>query len=172
VRSDTGEIAWTTPGGGDSTPATSGNLLAVQMKNAAIGFAVYEISPTGAVQKWNHASDPRRTQASPILHEGRVYQMENGVQFCWELGSGKLLWKESVPGEISSPVLADGKLFVPINKGNNIQILRASGEREELGRALVRATWCPSPAIADGRLLLRMMDGIQCFDIAAQSPLP
>ncbi|NJM55712.1 MAG: PQQ-binding-like beta-propeller repeat protein [Verrucomicrobiae bacterium] len=160
VKPDTGAIVWSTPGGGDSTPAFSGNHLAVQMKTAAIGFAAYEISATAATRKWNHASDPRRTQSSPIIHEGRVYHMEDGEQFCWELAGGKLLWKESVPGEISSPILADGKLFVPINKGNNIQILRAGGEREELGRALVRATWCPSPAIADGRLLLRMKDGI------------
>jgi len=172
VKPDTGAIVWSTPGGGDSTPAFSGNHLAVQMKSAAIGFAVYEISPTTITRKWNHASDPRRTQSSPIIHEGRVYHMEDGEQFCWELAGGKLLWKESVPGEISSPILADGKIFVPINKGNNIQILRAGGERVELGKALVRATWCPSPTIAEGKLLLRMKDGIQCFDIAAQTPLP
>src|ERR1043165_7708693 len=39
-----GAIAWTAPGGGDSTPAISGDTLAVQVKDSKIGFVAYKLS--------------------------------------------------------------------------------------------------------------------------------
>lgn len=172
VQPATGEIAWTAPGGGDSTPVIAGNRLAVQVKDPKLGFVVYDLTAAGATKVWNHPFDPRRTQSSPIVHDGRVFLMDDDQQFCWELATGKLLWNVSVPGSISSPVLADGKIFIPINNGNNLQIVKADGVRAELGKANVRSAWCPSPAIADGKLILRMKDGIKCFDVAATKPLP
>jgi outer membrane protein assembly factor BamB len=164
----TGEVAWTAPGGGDSTPAILGDTLAVQVRDSKLGFVAYQLSLTGAEKLWNHPFDPVRTQSSPILHEGRAYLMDDGVHYCWDLATGKLVWQASVPSTIASPVLADGKIFVLINNGNNLQVLKAGGnERIELGKANVRAAWCPSPAIADGKLVLRMKDGVKCFNVAA-----
>jgi hypothetical protein len=63
-------------------------------------------------------------------------------------------------------LLADGKLFVMINNGNNVQVLRADGtERAEIGKANVKAAWVPSPTIADGKILLRLKDRIRCFSL-------
>ena len=70
----------------------------------------------------------------------------------------------AMPGSIASPVVADGKLFCLINNGNNLAMLRADvPTRVELGKAHVKAAWVPSPAIADGRLFLRLKDRVRCY---------
>ena len=162
-----GAIAWIAPGGGDCTPAISGDTLAVQVRDSKIGFVAYKLSLTGAEKMWNHPFDPLRTQSSPIIHEGRAYLMDDNIHYCWELATGKKLWETPVPSTIASPILADGKIFVLINSGNNLLIVKDAAERVELGKANVRAAWCPSPTIGDGKLVLRLKDRLKCFDLAA-----
>jgi outer membrane protein assembly factor BamB len=112
--------------------------------------------------------DVLRNQSSPIIHETAVYLMDDDIQRCIDLATGRVCWEEKISSSIASPVLADGKIFVMINNGNNLQILRASSKaRSELGKTTVRATWVPSPAIADGRLLVRTKDRVRCYDLRA-----
>ena len=88
------------------------------------------------------------------------------MRLCFDATNGSQRWNATAPGSISSPLLADGKLFVMINNGNNVQVLRADGtERTEIGKANVKAAWVPSPTIADGNLLLRLEDRIRCFSL-------
>lgn len=162
----TGEIAWTTPGGGDSTPAISGDLLAAQVRKPTNGFAAFRISATSAQPLWHTPFEAVRTQASPIIHGDYVFHADDNVQQCWDVISGSQRWKENMAGSISSPAMADGKLFVMVNNGNNVQVLAADGsERRELGKVNVKAAWCPSPTIADGRLLLRLGDRVRCYSL-------
>lgn len=168
----TGAIAWIAPGGGDSTPAILGDTLAVLSRSPQLGFVTYRLSATEAKKLWNFPMDPVRTQSSPILYEGQVFLMEDNAHYCWDLATGKVKWQAAVPSTIASPVLADGKIFVLINNGNNLQVVKATGsEHVELGKANVRAAWVPSPAIADGKLVLRMKDRLKCFDLA-ERPRP
>jgi len=163
----TGDVVWIAPGGGDSTPAISGDTLAVQVRDSKIGFVACKLSLTGAEKIWNHPFDPLRTQSSPVVHDGRAYLMDDNLHYCWELATGKKLWEAPVPSTIASPALADGKIFVLINSGNNLQVVKAGAERVELGKASVRAAWCPSPTVSNGKLLLRMKDNVKCFDLTA-----
>ncbi len=162
----TGQLAWSVPGGGDSTPAIRGDLLAVQTRKPEPGLVVYRMKPDSAQQLWLAPYDALRTQASPILHDGYVFLADNDVQLCFDATNGSQRWTAPVPGSISSPALADGKLFVMINNGNNVQVLRADGtERVELGKANVKAAWVPSPTIADGKLFVRLKDRVRCFSL-------
>ena len=70
---------------------------------------------------------------------------------------------------ITSPVLADGKIFILENNGNNLVMVRADPSKHEaLGKANVRALWCPTPAIStDGRALIRLQDQVKCVDLTA-----
>jgi outer membrane protein assembly factor BamB len=168
----TGKTVWTTPGGGDSTPAIDGDFLAVQSRNATIGLAVFKLRPDGVTKLWNIPMDAVRTQSSPIIHDGHVFLMDDGQHLAVGLESGSVAWKQSVPSNISSPVIADGKIWVLMNSGNNLQVLKATGaERVELGKANVRVLWCPSPTIADGRLLLRSANSVRCYDLTADGRL-
>ncbi|MGB8166182.1 MAG: PQQ-binding-like beta-propeller repeat protein [Chthoniobacteraceae bacterium] len=166
VDAKTGEIAWSVPGGGESTPSIAGNVLAVQSRKPELGLVVYRLKADGAEKLWNVPYDMLRTQSSPIIHNGYVFLADNDVQQCFDVANGSQRWTSPMPGSISSPVLADGKLFMLVNSGNNIQMLRADGAaRTELGKANVKAAWVPSPTIADGRLLVRQKDRVRCFSL-------
>ncbi|HEX5175444.1 MAG TPA: PQQ-binding-like beta-propeller repeat protein, partial [Chthoniobacteraceae bacterium] len=165
VDAKSGELVWSVPAGGDSTPAILHDQLAVQGR-PELGLLLYRLKPGNPEKRWNAPMDVLRNQSSPIIHESSVYLVDDDMQRCFDLGTGSKRWEEKVSSSISSPVLADGKLFVMINNGNNLQMLRAQGEkRAELGRAVVRGTWVPSLAIADGRLLVRTKASVRCFDL-------
>lgn len=160
-----GSVVWTTPGGGDSTPCVVGDTMAAYSRVTEIGLAVYTLSETGAHKLWSHVLDARRTQSSPIIHDGHVYLMGAGVQLCADLKSGEIRWKEPQDSNISSPLLADGKFFVFGKKGGDLQMIKATPEgRVELASGKVRAMWTPSPTVSNGRILLRLADRVRCYD--------
>lgn len=160
----TGEVAWTAPGGGDSTPAISGDTLAVQTKRPELGLVCYALSTVGATKRWNFPVDALRTQSSPVIKDGAVYFMEDNNHYCFDLANGSQRWSSSVQSTIASPVLVDGKLFAMANNGNTVVAVKATPEAyTELGRATVRAQWVPSPCIADGKLVLRMKDSVKAW---------
>ena len=164
----TGDVLWTTPGGGDSTPALAGDRAVVLSRAANIGFAAYRLSATGAEKLWNHPTDALRSQSSPVIHEGHAYLFEDGEHRCVNLDSGKIAWTQKVASSITSPIVADGKIFVLMNNGNNLLMMKATpSDRVELGKANVRALWIPSPSIADGKVFLRHRDRVRCYDLTA-----
>ena len=163
-----GEVLWTTPAGGDCTPAIVNDMLAVQTNNPKVGILAGKLSAAGFTRLWNIPHDPLRSQSSPLILGNHVYLMDDGVHWCFDLATGKELWKEKVPSSISSPVFADGKIFVSVGGGMRVAMLKPSPENHiELGKATARALSCPSPAIADGKLLIRGRKGVSCYNLAA-----
>ncbi len=167
-----GKLLWTTPGGGDCTPAIVGDALAVQSNNSKVGIFAGKLSTAGFARLWNVPYDPLRSQSSPLILDGHVYLMDDNIHYCFELATGRELWKEKAGSSaISSPVFADGKIFLLVAGGSKVVMLRPSPEKHlQLGKASARALWCPSPAIADGRLLVRGRKGISCYSLTASAP--
>lgn len=162
----TGAVAWTAPGGGDSTPAISGDTLVVQTRKPELGLVCYALSTAGATKRWNFPIEARRTQASPLIQGGAVYFIEDDDAYCFDLANGSQRWTQPFPAQISSPLLADGKIFVLANNGNNLAAIKADPAAfTDLGRANVRAQWVPSPCIADGKLVLRMKDSVKAWSL-------
>ena len=97
--------------------------------------------------------------------------MDDNIHYCFDLTTGREMWTEKVAGStISSPVFADGKVFLVTASGAKIVMLKPSPERRiQLAKANARALWVPSPAIADGKLLLRGRKGISCFSLTASA---
>ncbi len=168
----TGALLWTTPAGGDCTPALAADLLAVQTSNAKIGIMAGKLTATNFVQTWTLPYDPLRSQSSPLIMDGHVYLMDDNFHWCFDLATGKQLWKEKVPSStISSPVLADGKAYLLVNGGAKIMMLKLTPEKcTQLGQASVRALGVPSPAIADGKLILRGRKGVTCYSLTTPTP--
>ncbi len=161
-----GDVLWTTPGGGDATPAIVDDILTVQVKSSQLGLVAFKLRPGSVEKLWNFPIEATRTQSSPIIHQGNVYLMDDKMHYCFSLSSGEVRWKQSSPSAITSPVLVDGKIFVLTHNGTSITMLKASPEeRVELGKATVRALWVPSPTIAGGRLLVRTDKGLKCYDL-------
>ncbi|MBI2924364.1 MAG: PQQ-like beta-propeller repeat protein [Verrucomicrobia bacterium] len=108
--------------------------------------------------------------SSPVYHDGHLYfAHENlGVVNCVEARTGKIVYEERLtpsPGQIySSPVLADGKLYYVSRRGS-VFVLAAKPTFEQLARNDLgdRTTFNASPALADGRLLLRSDQFLYCI---------
>jgi outer membrane protein assembly factor BamB len=108
--------------------------------------------------------------SSPVIDGDRVYQVDNGSNlYAFDAGSGKELWKQNL-GTVqkSSPVLADGKLYVGTESGK-FYILKPGPERcEILDHDLLGTEANPEPVIAsvavsNGRVYLASMETLYCI---------
>ena len=168
-----GRILWETQGGGESTPVVSGDWLVAYSKNSKIGLAGYKLASDGAKLVWNHALNARRAQSSPVIYKGHVYFAGGENQMCVELVSGRIKWLEKRQSTISSPLIADGKFIVLEKKGSELVMLNAEPRRhQELAKTRVKAMWCPSPVLSNGRLYLRKGDHVACFNLASEDVVP
>lgn len=108
--------------------------------------------------------------SSPVYHDGHVYWMHDnqGIAYCAEAAGGAIRHQERVAGAAqiyASPVVADGKLFYFDRSGRGFvvaaapkfELLAKNPPLEE--RAVVNA----SPAVADGRLLVRTDRALYCL---------
>jgi outer membrane protein assembly factor BamB len=163
----TGDILWRTPGGGDATPAIVNDTLVVQTSKPDIGILAGKLAVTNFTRLWNIPYDPLRSQSSALILDNCVYLIDDNLHFCFDLNSGRELWKHEISSSsISSPVFADGKIYLLGGGGSKMFMFKPSPEKQvQLGKANVRAMWVPSPAIADGRLLLRGSKGITCYSL-------
>lgn len=169
----TGEVIWTAQGGGESTPVVFGDWLVAYSRNEKIGLAGYKLSNDGAEMVWNHALEARRTQSSPVIFEGHVYFAGGENQMCIDLPSGKVQWHEKRKCTISSPLIADGKFILLEKNGSDLVMLKASPEaHQELAKTRVKAMWCPSLVVSNGRLFVRKSNGVACFNLASKLVVP
>lgn len=105
--------------------------------------------------------------ASPVTDGERLYVVDNGgILFAFDLKTGKRLWDQNL-GTIqkSSPVFADGKLYVGTENGKFF-IIRPQADRAEildqdvLGAADSPEAIIASPAIARGRVYVASMGAL------------
>jgi outer membrane protein assembly factor BamB len=101
--------------------------------------------------------------SSPIYHQGHLYWFSDGGGFlcCQKADSGETVFQERLeprPGRIwSSPVLADGKLYV-VSQHNGTFVVAASPEFKFLSHNVFEddnSRTNASPAVDDGELLMR-----------------
>ena len=178
-----GHVLWTRIGGGEhSTPAIEGDMMVVLAEVFGRSMVGYKLSEEKAEKVWSIAALHDQS-ASPVIHKGHVYAYANKTipwgkvnrLVCAELATGKIVADEA-RGEAywASPVIADGKLFFLEDKTYNAAIhltcFDAAPEHfVQLGQAKVDCSLCVSPAIADGRLYLRMQEQVACFDLRGKT---
>ena len=166
VDAATGKTLWEAPGGGSSTPVSAGNHLVVHAKDENAGIACYRRTSEGIEEVWKFPKLTRRTDSSPIIQGNRVFLFGAEMRLCLDLETGKRLAKEVAKHDISSPILADGKIFAYEIKGSFLNMVKADPDDfSELGKAKIRALRCSSPSIVGKKLLVRMVDRIACYDL-------
>ena len=115
--------------------------------------------------------------SSPVIDGDRLYQLDNGANLAaFDLKSGKQLWLKNL-GTIqkSSPVLADGKLYVGTENGKFF-ILKpgATGadilDEDQLGTAALPEAIVASPAISNGRVFVVSDTSVYAFGKKSNSP--
>jgi outer membrane protein assembly factor BamB len=155
-----------------STPVILGDDLILR------GFR-YKIMPEKAQQIWYKASDS--DAGSQLVYEGCVYHTGGHCYSpqlrCLDLATGETKWERGGPEvRAPSPVLADGKIFAPLDGAEGwsstsvIMVKPLSEKYIELGKFNPKAASCASPAIVGGRLYLRLVNCVACYDIAEHRP--
>ena len=96
---------------------------------------------------------------TPLIYQGYVYTLQNaGIMDCYELETGKEVYKERIPhqgsGFSGSPVASDGRIFLPSEDGD-VFVVRAGPKFELLGTNHMGELLMSTPAISGGLLLIR-----------------
>jgi len=94
-----------------------------------------------------------------------VYSVTDaGVVTCFNSKNGELVWQERVGGKhSSSPVYADGKIYLLTEAEGETIILEAGPKFKELGRNRLDEICKASMAISNGRLFIRTEHNLICI---------
>lgn len=106
---------------------------------------------------------------SPLLYNGVLYVVKNGgILTSFDPQTGKVLKADRIPGAISgyssSPVAADGKLFLPSEEGK-VAVLKAGGDWEVLKVNDLGEPCFATPALAGGHIYLRTASALYRFGV-------
>ncbi|MEN3943552.1 PQQ-binding-like beta-propeller repeat protein [Prosthecobacter sp. SYSU 5D2] len=163
-----GKVLWNVEGGGQSTPVTQGDWLVIYSGAKDVGLRAYQhVKDAAPKAAWSHFWETVRYSGSPIIHDDHVYLTCGGKHQCVELATGKVTWLENeVNSTITSPIIADGKLIVYENNGSHLRMVKAQpGAYQQLARAKVEGMGCTSPALSNGRLIVRQREKLVCYDL-------
>ncbi len=128
------------------------------------------LNRTDTHKRWSVTRSTPRT-ATPIYHEGHVYMMKDGGVFTsLNAKTGEVVKTERVPANgkfFSSPVLADGKIYVGDDRGKFV-VFSAKPEWQLLSHADFGEPIYPTPAITNGRMYLRSETKLYCIGIGVE----
>jgi outer membrane protein assembly factor BamB len=106
--------------------------------------------------------------SSPILHEGYIYGLDEGILVCLDPATGERKWKKGRYGH-GQMLLTNGQLLVHSEDGWAVLIDPDPSGLRELTRLRTLEdpkNWNP-PALVDGRLYLRNHREMAAFDLRA-----
>ena len=112
---------------------------------------------TGGGPRWSYELR-RHGTSTPAVHEGMVFAADWGrTVHCVDADTGKALWTEEIDGDVwSSPLVADGKLFVATRKGA-LYVFAASREKRQIARIQLDSAINSSPVAANETLYVATM---------------
>jgi len=104
---------------------------------------------------------------SPLVYRGVLYMInEGGVLTTLDATTGKLHKQARLRGEAdkyySSPVAADGKIYITSHTGK-VSVLKAGPEQELLAVNDVEEEVLATPALVDGRVLIRTKGAVYSY---------
>ena len=133
------------------------------------GAALVKIVPDGSgfksVEIWNKKTMKNKFNSS-VLHEGHVYGLDEAILACVDVRTGERKWKGGRYG-FGQVLLADGHLIVTTERGDVVLVKATPDSHQELARfsAVKGKTW-NTPAIADGKLIVRNQTEMVCYDLS------
>jgi outer membrane protein assembly factor BamB len=88
---------------------------------------------------------------------------DDGLLNCVRASTGKELWRTRLGGDVtSSPVLADGNLYVTTESGKT-SVFRSSDKLEEISASEIGDRCYATPTIAGGRIYIRSYSKLFCI---------
>ncbi len=161
VEAATGALRWSADDVNcNATPVVVGDMVVTGSP-----VACYALTPTKATRLWTANISDRGS--SPVVYRDHVYAWGRNTFTCLDLATGAVRWQHPCPGEISSPVVADGKVLAVIDGGSRLTMFRADpAGYVGLGDARLLIANCTSPGLWQGRLYLRLHDSVGCFNLS------
>jgi outer membrane protein assembly factor BamB len=114
-----------------------------------------DITETGKVWSFD---DIRNTACTPAIADGLLYTGDAaGNIYCLDADTGKPYWKHNTSPVWGSPLVADGKVYVP-SRTNGMLVFAAGREKKLLSQSKGLAKMSSSPAAANGVLYIATDD--------------
>ena len=116
---------------------------------------------------WNIADRTPDHIVSPLVLENRMFVVKGGgISSCFNTTDGEPFWHlrriQNIGEYFASPICGDGKIYVAGENGTVI-VLAADEELKILAKNRLDDSIVATPAIADGRLLVRTRSKLICF---------
>jgi outer membrane protein assembly factor BamB len=173
-----GEVLWTVPwptdyGVNATTPIVYNDII-FHTSGYMMGCEAIKVTKNGYTVLWkNNVMEAQHSD--PILIDGYIYgysgeSSRNTGQFkCLELSTGKEMWSTDLIGQ-GTTIFVDGYLICQDIKGNIFLIHPDPSEFKKLGelRAALKDVKNPAwtvPVIANGKLYLRYMQQLVCYNL-------
>lgn len=100
---------------------------------------------------------------SPVCTDDYLFTtMTNGQVHCIEVATGNTVWTENLGKQYSSPVLANGLVYMPNDEGT-ITVIKPGATFEAIAINSIGEKMNASPAISNGRIYLRGEQHIYCL---------
>lgn len=102
---------------------------------------------------------------SPVCTDEYLFTtMTNGQVHCIEVATGNIMWTENLGKQYSSPVLANGMVYMPNDEGI-VTIIKPGTKFEQIAQNSIGEKMNASPAISNGKIYLRGDKHIYCIGV-------
>lgn len=166
-----GTLLWERPGVSENAvpmlqphPVGEGLILAVQ----GMGVSLVEVKQEGgkwtATEKWvTNRFQPSYNDF--VVHEGRVYGLDDGILACIDVRTGERVWKKGRYGHGQVLLLADSGILAVLSETGELALVAAKpeepGDVERLP-VLKGKTW-NHPVVVRDRLYVRNGTEMACY---------
>jgi len=158
-----------------ASPAREGQLLCIgggTWPKDADGTIMMRLERTakgpGASFLWRSEKDTPE-DCSPVIYQGRLYTLsDRGKMSCYDAVTGEIFWNERLKGSrfLSSLVAGDGKVYASNVKGLTT-VVAADSQFKILAQNDLGGRCYASPAIANGRIYMRVGGVLYCIEEAS-----
>jgi outer membrane protein assembly factor BamB len=90
--------------------------------------------------------------------------MTDGKVHCLEVATGKTIWTEDLGFQYSSPVLANGLVYMPNDEGV-ITVIKPGPKFQYVAKNPIGEKMNASPAISNGKIYLRGYKHLFCISM-------
>jgi len=100
---------------------------------------------------------------SPVSTDDYMFStMTNGRVYCIEVATGNIMWEENLGKQYSSPVLAEGLVYMPNDEGI-ITVIKPGPTFQKVAQNSIGEKMNASPAISNGKIYLRGYKHLFCI---------
>ena len=102
---------------------------------------------------------------SPVYKDNLLFTtMTTGKLHCIDVATGNILWIENMGPQYSSPVIADGLVYMPKDDGV-ITIIKPGPKFDPIAKNSIGEKMFASPAISNGKIYLRGFQHLFCIGL-------